>query len=259
MGAVVVMEEAGLSLLESLASYLEKYALDFLGAAGMRCRLDLPLQSPVWQLTSDARHNLFLAYKEALNNVAKHSAATEVQIRLTLAATAFELDIADNGCGFDLKNLQAKIGGNGLANMSQRLREIGGTCDISSVPRVRRAIGQRKIGNRSLGFALAQRRQHLGELGLLGLPVDQAAAVLVQHAGGHFLGEGGVVEFGFNFANLGSGFFDLFANAFALGVFVDEAFQGHQDFANIAQRGGRAGGGGVAGIKGDAGHASEQG
>jgi signal transduction histidine kinase len=120
--------------LESLASYLEKYALDFLGAAGIRCRLDLPLQSPEWQLTSDARHNLFLAYKEALNNVVKHSAATEVQIRLTLAATAFELDIADNGCGFDQKIFPAKVAGNGLENMSQRLREIGGGCEITSAP-----------------------------------------------------------------------------------------------------------------------------
>ena len=128
--------------LESLASYLEKYALDFLGAAGIRCRLDLPLQSPGWELTSDARHNFFLAYKEALNNVVKHSSATEVQISLNLTAASFELDMADNGCGFDQKNLLSKTvkesrrftGGNGMANMNQRLREIGGTCVIISVP-----------------------------------------------------------------------------------------------------------------------------
>jgi signal transduction histidine kinase len=128
--------------LESLASYLEKFALDFLGAAGIRCRLDMPLQSPVWQLTSDARHNLFLAYKEALNNVVKHSSSSEVRISLALEASAFELDIADNGCGFDPQNLNAKTtndtgrlaAGHGLASMSQRLREIGGNCKIISAP-----------------------------------------------------------------------------------------------------------------------------
>jgi signal transduction histidine kinase/ligand-binding sensor domain-containing protein len=128
--------------LESLASYLEKYALDFLGAAGIRCRLDLPLESPVWQLTSDARHNLFLAYKEALNNVVKHAGATEVQIRLTLGAAAFELEIADNGRGFDRQNYAGQTAnqpgrvaaGNGLAGMNQRLREIGGGCEITSAP-----------------------------------------------------------------------------------------------------------------------------
>jgi len=102
----------------------------------------MPLQSAGWELTSDARHNLFLAYKEALNNVVKHSAATEVRIRLTLAAAAFELEMTDNGCGFDPKKLPGKDGrgtgrlatGNGLAGMSQRLREIGGACEITSAP-----------------------------------------------------------------------------------------------------------------------------
>jgi signal transduction histidine kinase len=118
--------------LESLASYLEKYALDFLGAAGIRCRLNLPLESPVWQLTSDARHNLFLAYKEALNNVVKHAAASEVQIRLTLEAESFELEIADNGTGFERQSRQSRSAGHGLTSMNQRLREIGGACEISS-------------------------------------------------------------------------------------------------------------------------------
>ena len=128
--------------LESLASYLEKFALDFLGAAGIRCRLDMPLQLPAWQLTSDARHNLFLAYKEALNNVAKHSAATEVQISLALEASAFELGVEDNGRGFDPQTARSRPSpqadrltiGNGLENMHRRLREIGGVCEINSLP-----------------------------------------------------------------------------------------------------------------------------
>ena len=58
---------------EGLANYLEKFALDFLGAAGIRCRLDFPDQYPHWPLTSEIRHNLFLAFKEALHNVVKHA------------------------------------------------------------------------------------------------------------------------------------------------------------------------------------------
>jgi len=127
--------------LASLASYLEKFALDFLGVAGLRCRLELPLETPGWQLSSEARHNLFLAYKEALNNVAKHSGASEVRIRLTLAAAAFELEIADNGCGFappgpGLAPARPGLhfGGNGLTTMQRRLQEIGGVCAINSLP-----------------------------------------------------------------------------------------------------------------------------
>jgi signal transduction histidine kinase/ligand-binding sensor domain-containing protein len=149
--------------LESLASYLEKFAQDWLAAAGIRCRLDLPLQFPEWRLTSEVRHNLFLACKEALHNVVKHSAATEVQIRLVVRQASFELEIEDNGRGFSpaakRRNLPDGSGsprgvmpltrssarpaiphgaslssGNGLENMARRLSGIGGTFELRSVP-----------------------------------------------------------------------------------------------------------------------------
>jgi signal transduction histidine kinase/ligand-binding sensor domain-containing protein len=128
--------------LESLANYLEKYALDFFRAAGVKCRLNMPLQFPAWRLTSELRHNLFLAYKEALNNVAKHAAASEVLISLKVEATAFAISIEDNGRGFDPKAFTGGsnhdpdrlVGGNGVGNMSQRLLKIGGQCDFVSVP-----------------------------------------------------------------------------------------------------------------------------
>ncbi|HLP78838.1 MAG TPA: two-component regulator propeller domain-containing protein, partial [Candidatus Paceibacterota bacterium] len=59
--------------LESLATYLEKFAQDWLVTMGIRCRLDLPLQFPEWHLSSEVRHNVFLAFKEALHNSMKHS------------------------------------------------------------------------------------------------------------------------------------------------------------------------------------------
>jgi signal transduction histidine kinase len=83
---------------------------------------------------------LFLAFKEALNNVVKHASATRVRVELKLAAEKLELLVADNGRGFSvvdaLNPLSANpVGharGNGLANMQRRLAEIGGTCDIHS-------------------------------------------------------------------------------------------------------------------------------
>ena len=127
--------------LESLASYLEKFAQDLLATAGIRCRLNLPVQFPERRLTSEVRHNLFLAFKEALHNVVKHSAAPEVRIRLTLQAMSFELVIEDNGRGFAPGTLgQAAdapgrfASGNGLENMTRRLAEIHGRCDIQTGP-----------------------------------------------------------------------------------------------------------------------------
>jgi signal transduction histidine kinase len=126
---------------ESLASYLEKFAQDLLVTADIRCRLDLPMQFPERRLTAEVRHNLFLAFKEALHNIIKHSAASEVHIRLAFQTTSFDLAIEDNGCGFTPGGQQKAsdapgrfASGNGMANMSRRLAEVHGCCDIQSVP-----------------------------------------------------------------------------------------------------------------------------
>src|SRR5207237_10090099 len=55
--------------LDSLVTYLGRFAQTFLSGAGIRCRLDVPLHLPSWALTAEIRHNLFLAFKETLNNV----------------------------------------------------------------------------------------------------------------------------------------------------------------------------------------------
>ena len=124
--------------LDSLVSYLEQFAQDFLATAGVRCRLDMPLELPEQRLTAEMRHNLFLAFKEAMHNVVKHAAASEVHICLTLKAEAFELSVEDNGRGFTSgareKTTDRFASGNGLKNMSRRLAQIGGRCDIRSQP-----------------------------------------------------------------------------------------------------------------------------
>ncbi|HEY9154905.1 MAG TPA: two-component regulator propeller domain-containing protein [Opitutaceae bacterium] len=123
--------------LDSLADYMGKFAQNFLASAGIRCRLELPVQVPAWPLRAEIRHNLFLAFKEALNNAVKHAGATEIYISLTLLADSFGLIIKDNGRGLNAKteaNGEAKRihSGNGLLNMQKRLGLIGGRCEISS-------------------------------------------------------------------------------------------------------------------------------
>jgi signal transduction histidine kinase/ligand-binding sensor domain-containing protein len=124
--------------LDSLATYLEKFAQDYLRAGGIRCRLDLPLQIPSCPLSAEIRHNLFLAFKEAVNNILRHSAATEVRLSLRIESHAFLWEIEDNGRGFDPEAAElAQPGGasgNGLRNMRRRLREFGGRFEIHSAP-----------------------------------------------------------------------------------------------------------------------------
>ena len=116
--------------MDSLVSYLEKFALDFLGAAGIRCRLELPLEYPLWTPNSEVRHNLFLAFKESLNNAAKHSGADLVQITLHISETDYTLLVEDNGRGFVVTT--GSSSGNGLGNIRRRMERINGRCEISS-------------------------------------------------------------------------------------------------------------------------------
>jgi signal transduction histidine kinase len=126
--------------LDSLVSYLGKFAQEFIQSSGIRCRLDLPFQLPGWSLTAEVRHNLFLSFREALNNSIHHAAATQVDIALVIKSDGFRLTVDDNGCGFDPKRLSWELPpgsdrlshGNGLLNMRHRLAEIGGCFDIQT-------------------------------------------------------------------------------------------------------------------------------
>lgn len=127
--------------LDSLANYLSRFAHDYLSAADIRCRLDVPLQLPALPVAAEKRHNLFLAFKEALHNIVQHGAASEVRVELKWEPAQLTLSVADNGRGFDTASsarnpaASGRIArGNGLANMRRRLADIGGACDIASKP-----------------------------------------------------------------------------------------------------------------------------
>ena len=121
--------------LDSLASYLGHFAQEYLVPLGLRCRLEMPLQLPLWPISAETRHNVFLAFKETLHNVVKHAGATEVSVHLALMGQAFQLTIQDNGRGFDTHSRSGRAErGNGLKNIRQRMVKNGGTCEIHSSP-----------------------------------------------------------------------------------------------------------------------------
>jgi signal transduction histidine kinase len=92
------------------------------------------------RVDAELRYNLFLALKEALNNVVKHAKATEVRLRLRIEPGAFTLIVEDNGQGLAAAdgNGAATVGGDrissgsGLVNLEKRLAAIGGRCEIHS-------------------------------------------------------------------------------------------------------------------------------
>lgn len=118
--------------LPRFAEYVGRFADECFEGTSVRCWQDIPTDLPFLPLRADVRHNVFLAVKEALNNVLKHSGATEVWLRLKLEEGRVSLEIEDNGRGFAPESLPS--GGNGLHNMRSRLAECGGTAELVSSP-----------------------------------------------------------------------------------------------------------------------------
>jgi ligand-binding sensor domain-containing protein/signal transduction histidine kinase len=115
--------------LDGLVNYAGKYAQEYLALAGLRCRADLPAQLPAIPIPPEVRHNVFLAFKEAVHNVVKHAQASEVWIRLRLQPGNFTLEIEDNGRG--MGSQPAPQNRNGLRNMKKRMDDIHGEFSIS--------------------------------------------------------------------------------------------------------------------------------
>jgi signal transduction histidine kinase len=89
-------------------------------------------------LNMEKRKNLFLIFKEAINNAVKYSAAKTVTTTLQLHANILLLQIKDDGIGFDttaeLYKYENKIIGNGILNMKTRAEEIGAKLTLASKP-----------------------------------------------------------------------------------------------------------------------------
>ncbi len=81
-------------------------------------------------LLADVKIARYHIAQEALNNIAKHARASRVSLYLTQTADTLQLEISDNGRGFDLRDTQPDSFG--LSIMKERAKSIGGTLHIAS-------------------------------------------------------------------------------------------------------------------------------
>ena len=122
---------------QNFVEHASRFAENFLYAA--RIRLDL-IKPPVVMaetLQAGVRHNLYLAFKESLNNVFKHAQADQVNIRFDLTPEHLSLYVSDNGQGNCPSLVNADTGhsqSHGLRNMRSRLESVGGLICVDSQP-----------------------------------------------------------------------------------------------------------------------------
>jgi len=106
-----------------LAQRMRRFASDVLAAKDIEFTFMTPPDGFDRRVPADVRRQILLVFKEAVNNLARHSGATEARIEFRIQAKTLLLDVADDGHGFDLA---APRVGNGLASMQQRVSNLGG-------------------------------------------------------------------------------------------------------------------------------------
>jgi len=131
--------------LENLAEYLGHFVTEYLQNIPVGCKLNIPANLPSCLLSAETRHNVFLAFEEAVGNALRHSGATCLSVDMSHHAGKFVIRIQDNGRGFDTTananpaatpiNEGSPVRsrkGNGLVNMRERLAGVGGEAHIES-------------------------------------------------------------------------------------------------------------------------------
>lgn len=115
--------------LQSVADYLSGFVGEYLSRSDIACRFKVPVSFPEVMLNGQVRHDLLMAVKETLNNIVRHSEATEVGFGMSIDGGELEIVINDNGKGFETATARD---GHGLKNLSARLEKIGGICSVES-------------------------------------------------------------------------------------------------------------------------------
>jgi signal transduction histidine kinase len=133
--------------LDNMAAYFREYSANYFEPTVIECRLNFPADLPSMPVPAETRRALFLALKEALHNVVKHSRAREVEVGLSLdtiavgrntfgahkPASDIGLFVHDDGSGLSPEHGGRRFG-NGLRNMRRRIEAVGGTTKFQSGP-----------------------------------------------------------------------------------------------------------------------------
>lgn len=117
--------------MEEVTARMRRYAADIFDKTPIRYTVIVNEKYLPTELFTGKRRDLFLVFKETINNIQKHAMATDVKINIGVQGTDLLMEINDNGKGFDPTQPTHR---NGLKNMKQRISKWGGTFMIHSSP-----------------------------------------------------------------------------------------------------------------------------
>jgi ligand-binding sensor domain-containing protein/two-component sensor histidine kinase len=138
--------------LSDLTQRMRRFASDILSARDINFRFRAPDAEKDIRLSADLRREVYLIFKECVNNLVKHSGCMEAELELRIVNGWIVLRISDDGRGFDTgttasssgttvsggngssgsSNGGASLGGHGLASMRRRAAALGGTFEVKS-------------------------------------------------------------------------------------------------------------------------------
>ncbi len=113
--------------LKALQNHLIAYAEETIANSNMTCSIEAVTKMPSRTIELEIKKNIYLLYKEAINNVVKHAAAGHVSIRFKYKLRKLQIIIADDGKGFDFDKI---IKGNGLDSMQHRIKQLKGKIEF---------------------------------------------------------------------------------------------------------------------------------
>jgi len=118
--------------LQNLFIRMKRYAADMMDGKDIQYEMNFPAEDPILIcLPMEKRRDFFLIFKEAVNNLVKHSQASTARLSVEVEGKTLCIEIADNGVGFVPAHITK---GNGVHNMQQRAAAGNDFLRIISAP-----------------------------------------------------------------------------------------------------------------------------
>lgn len=126
---IVWLINPGQDSLQKLMQRLEDYAIQIAAVKNMRVKSNINGHYAENLLPAETRRNIYLLFKEAINNAVKYSHATLLELYVKEQNGSIAISLQDDGDGFDMESIKT---GNGLHNMEARAKEMEADYTIES-------------------------------------------------------------------------------------------------------------------------------